>query len=276
MTTEAKAELAPAKVNLALHITGRRADGYHLLDSLVVFADIADRIKVRRADTLSLRITGPFAVDVPRGDDNLVLRAARLLSKGQGAEIELEKNLPAASGVGGGSSDAAATLRALAKLWGVKLPPTEAVLSLGADMPVCLLARSARMRGIGEIIDLLPQPLPVNMLLVNPGVSVSTPQVFKQLKRLENPPLPIFPSFVSVQDVANYAALCRNDMEDAAIILEPVIANVLEALDHQEGCLLSRMSGSGATCFGLYASVDERDEAANRIKQAYPNWWVAS
>jgi 4-diphosphocytidyl-2-C-methyl-D-erythritol kinase len=272
----AETEAAPAKVNLTLHVAGRRADGYHLLDSLVVFAGgVADRVTVAEAPELSLTVTGPFAASVPAGGDNLVLRAARAFGPGRGAAITLEKILPVASGIGGGSADAAAALRALSRLWGLPLPPSEAVLALGADVPVCLAGRPVRMRGVGEVLEPLPGPVPVHLLLVNPGVPVQTPQVFAGLAEACNPPMPAIPPFGDAAAVARFAALCRNDLQPPATALVPAIAEVTAAIAATEGCLLARMSGSGATCFGLYADAEARDAARAGLARRHPGWWVA-
>ncbi|TCP62760.1 4-diphosphocytidyl-2-C-methyl-D-erythritol kinase [Rhodovulum bhavnagarense] len=266
---------APAKINLTLHVTGQRPDGYHLLDSLVIFADAGDRLTFRPAADLSLTVTGPRAEGVPTDGRNLVLKAAALFEGEQGAAITLDKHLPAAAGIGGGSSDAAAALRGLSALWHQPLPDPDAVLSLGADVPVCLHPRAMRMRGVGE--DILPGPvLPDRMgiLLVNPGVEVSTPAVFKALSRKENPSMPHPPGWSSAAVMAHWLAEQRNDLEPPARRLAPVIREVLDAIAATEGCLLARMSGSGATCFGLYDSRAEAEAAARIIAPAAPHWWV--
>lgn len=268
-------EFAPAKVNLALHVTGRRADGYHLLDSLVVFAGVGDHVRVEPAPELALTLTGPQAAGLPEGGDNLVLRAAALMAQGRGAGIALEKHLPVASGIGGGSSDAAATLRALARLWGVALPAPEAVLALGADLPVCLAARPARMSGIGEVLAPLPPLPPVWLVLANPGRAVSTPAIFRALARRDNAPLPpILPVCADAAALADWLRGQRNDLEPVACALEPAIGTVLAALAAQPGCFLARMSGSGATCFGMFATQDAAQDAARRIAAGQPDWWV--
>ena len=269
-------EFAPAKINLALHVTGQRADGYHLLDSLVVFAPVGDRLTAARAEALSLAVTGPFAAGVPAGDDNLILRAARLLGGGRGAALVLEKNLPVAAGIGGGSADAAAALRALARLWSLPLPPPPAVLGLGADLPVCLAGLPARMRGIGERIEPLPGLPPLHLVLVNPGVPVSTLEAFALLAERRNPPLPDIPAFATAAELARFAGACRNDLQQPALALAPVIGAVTDAIRATPGCLLARMSGSGATCFGLYASPAARDAARTALAGAHPDWWVAA
>jgi 4-diphosphocytidyl-2-C-methyl-D-erythritol kinase len=268
---------APAKINLTLHVTGRRPDGYHLLDSLVAFADVGDMIRAAPADELSLTISGPHGSGLAADETNLVLRAARLFGPGRGAALELWKALPVASGIGGGSADAAATLRALAQLWGVALPGPEQVLRLGADVPVCLTGRPARMTGVGEVVDVLDDPLPeAALVLVNPGVSLPTPAVFAALDRRDNTPMPPLPRFRDAADLVRYLSTTRNDLEPTATRLAPVIGTVRAALSAQAGCLLSRMSGSGATCFGLFFSLDEAHHAASSIKSAYPAWWTAA
>ncbi len=273
MATEA-VEFAPAKVNLALHVTGRRADGYHLLDSLVVFAGVGDMVSAAPAADVSLSITGPQSAALTVADDNLVLRAARLMT---GAfRLTLDKHLPVASGIGGGSADAAATLRLIARLSGHPLPPAAEVLRLGADVPVCLAGQPVRMTGIGEGLHPLTHPLPSAWLvLVNPGQAVSTPEVFRALDRRDNAPMQALPRLRDAAELAAWVAMQRNDMEPAATRLLPVIAEVRRALSSQPGCLLSRMSGSGATCFGLFADPLSANAAARAISAAQPGWWVA-
>ncbi|MBN2631395.1 MAG: 4-(cytidine 5'-diphospho)-2-C-methyl-D-erythritol kinase [Rhodobacteraceae bacterium] len=274
MATDA-VEFAPAKVNLTLHVTGQRADGYHLLDSLVVFAEVGDTVTVTVAPALSLAITGPQAGVLPVADDNLVLRAARLM--GGGAAITLDKVLPVASGIGGGSADAAATLRALARMTGQALPDAAAVLSLGADVPVCLQGRALRMRGVGEQLDPVPTLPPAWLVLVNPGVAVSTPAVFRDITRKDNAPMPRdLPRLTSAADLAAFLLMMRNDMEPAAMALQPVIGAVKSALSAQAGCLIARMSGSGATCFGLFADGHAAGSAARSLQAQRPDWWVAA
>ena len=259
-------EAAPAKLNLALHVTGRRADGYHLLDSLVAFAGVGDVVALGPGP-LSLGIDGPFATGLS-GDDNLCLRAARLA--GADAAITLTKNLPVASGIGGGSADAAAVLRGLARM-GHALP--ERAERLGADVPVCLASAPARMQGVGEIVTPLP-PLPVlPLVLVNPGVAVATPQVFAALDRRDNPALPEIPRFTGLADLTAWLAATRNDLEPAALSIAPVIGQVLDAL-RATGTAFARMSGSGATCFGFYDSPERARIAAMALKQH--GWWAVA
>ena len=278
---DAIGEHAPAKVNLALHVTGRRADGFHLLDTLVVFAEAGDRIHAAPAESDGFAVSGPFGPGVPAGGDNLVVKARDLLRgiAGENAfpvRIALQKNLPAASGIGGGSSDAAATLRALARLWSLPLLPGElagVALRLGADLPMCLAARALRARGIGE--DLTPAPgLPViDMVLVNPGVAVATPAVFAKLPSRDNPPLALLPATPGFAALVDWLAAARNDLEAPAVAVAPEIAGCLAAL-RQGGAALARMSGSGATCFGLYPSPAEAARAAEKIAAAQPSWYV--
>ncbi|EKE44127.1 4-diphosphocytidyl-2C-methyl-D-erythritol kinase [Oceaniovalibus guishaninsula JLT2003] len=268
MTAEAE---APAKINLCLHVTGRRADGYHLLDSLVVFAGIGDTVRAEPADDWSLTVAGPMTGGVPSGDDNLVMRAARATG-GPAAALTLTKRLPVASGIGGGSADAAATLRALAAMDGRAVPDAGA---LGADVPVCLAGRPARMRGIGERLDAVP-PLPqAHLVLVNPGVALSTPAVFAALQGAAGSPLPRMRPWTNARDLADWLAGCRNDLQPAAMRLASAVGDTLAELTAQD-CLLARMSGSGATCFGLYATQADAARAAGRIGARQPRWWVAA
>lgn len=263
---------APAKVNLTLHVTGQRDDGYHLLDSLVVFTDFGDHLKIEKAEKLSLALSGPYGQDLAVEEDNLVLKAARMLSANQGAAISLEKNLPVASGIGGGSSDAAAAIRGLGALWAELVP--DDVDKLGADVPVCLRGTPTRMRGIGDDLSSVPQIPPSWLVLVNPGVQISTPQVFSLLKEKGNSPMPReLPDFGSVHDFAVWLNWMRNDLESPAMMMEPVIATALASLRTQRGCLLARMSGSGATCWGLFDDPDTAQRAATQIAEQRPGWW---
>lgn len=276
MAIDAASQVAPAKLNLCLHVTGRRADGYHLLDSLVVFASVGDRVTAAPGQGLSLRVTGPEGAGLAAEDDNLVLRAARAMGVADAALV-LDKALPVASGIGGGSADAAASLRALARLTGRPLPDADGILRLGADVPVCLSGRPARMSGIGERLELLPPLPPLSCLLVNPRVPVPTPQVFAALTRRENPPLPDLPAAAlgSAAALAAWlAAETRNDLVAPARMVAPVLAEVQAALETTSGCLLARMSGSGGTHFGLYDSRAEAEAAAQTLGAAHPGWWV--
>ncbi len=269
---------APAKINLWLHVTGRRPDGYRELDSLVAFADIGDRLTAAPADDLSLSSSGPFAAALGYGADNLVLRAARLLAAHcdvpAAAVLHLEKNLPVASGIGGGSADAAAALRLCARLWQADIGGDELArlaLDLGADVPVCLAGTTVRMTGIGEkLIPVDPSPAPVPAVLVNPGSPVSTGQVFDGLGGRFS-----LPAEDPGGDLASRAAPNRNDLEASAIGFVPEIAEILAALHAAPDIRLARMSGSGATCFGLFDCDDAAAAAARAIGAAHPSWWVA-
>ena len=277
MVIEVLAEVtakARAKINLALHVTGQRGDGYHLLDSLVAFADWGDRLMFAPSKKLTLTIDGDHGHGLPSGAKNLIIRAARALHPSLGARITLEKNLPLSSGIGGGSADAAATLRGLAQLWGLALPDAKTILALGADVPVCLAGHAARMQGVGDIIT--PIDLPdAWLVLVNPGVEVSTAQVFQDLVPKDNPPLPpVIPPFPDVQSLAAFLTDQRNDLEYPAMLLCPDIAAVISELEERNGCLIARMSGSGATCFGLFADEDSAYWAARMIGQNKKHWWV--
>lgn len=259
-------EAAPAKLNLALHVIGRRADGYHLLDSLVAFAGVGDAVALEPGP-LSLRIDGPFAQGLST-DDNLCLRAARLA--GGDAAIRLAKNLPVASGLGGGSADAAAVLRGLARM-GHPLPARSE--RLGSDVPVCIGSAPARMQGVGEVVTPLPALPAIPLVLVNPGFGLSTPQVYGALARRDNPGLPAIPRFAGLADLTAWLDATRNDLEAPALTIAPAIGQVLDAL-RATGAAFARMSGSGATCFGLYDSPDRARIAATALKQH--GWWAVA
>ncbi|MBV0913247.1 4-(cytidine 5'-diphospho)-2-C-methyl-D-erythritol kinase [Anianabacter salinae] len=265
---------APAKINLTLHVTGQRADGYHLLDSLVVFADVGDTVRVTPGEGFT--VTGPRAAGVPVDGGNLVMRAAALMGA-SGLAITLDKHLPAASGIGGGSSDAAATLLAVARATGRALPEPKDILSLGADVPVCLTARPVRMEGIGETLTAVPHLPPFHLVLVNPGVEVPTPAVFAALGRKDNAPMPrALPAWPDAAALAAWLAAQRNDLEPPAKHIAPEVGTALARIAATEGCLLSRMSGSGATCFGLYAARAEAEAAAATLQRGCPDWWTTA
>ena len=271
-------ELAPAKINLCLHVTGRRADGYHLLDSLVVFAGVGDRVSVEMGSGLSLGISGPEAGALLPDPDNLVLRAAHAMGV-NAAALSLWKDLPVSSGIGGGSAHAAATLRALARWSGRSLPDAATVLALGADVPVCLAGRPMRMRGVGEDLTPLPALPPLWLVLANPRLPVATPLVFAALTRRDFAPVPDLPpaALRSASDLAAWLAdQTRNDLVPPALAVAPVLAAVQDALQATAGCLLARMSGSGGTHFGLYASDASARQAAATLSADWPGWWVTS
>ncbi len=278
---DAGREAAPAKLNLYLRVVGRRDDGYHLLDSLVVFAGIADTLHVAPSEELSLHVTGPFAAALAGEADNLVLRAARLLAEAAGVRpggrLTLEKHLPVASGIGGGSADAAAALRLLARHWGLDaaLPATLAV-RLGADVPACLGGRPSRVGGIGEVLSPAPALPPFGLVLVNPGVAVATPSVFRARRGGVSAPASLPAGWADAAALAAGLAPLGNDLQDAAIALCPPIADVLARLERWPGCLLARMSGSGATCFGLFADAAAARAAAAGLAapgRSHSGWW---
>lgn len=277
---------APAKINLALHVIGQRQDGYHLLDSLVCFAGIGDAITARSAAGLSLGASGPFGAAVPLDASNLVLRAAELMlgearrhgRRVAGAAIQLEKRLPVAAGIGGGSSDAAATCRALSALWGVPVPgPERLVAALGADVPVCMAPEGPqRMEGVGEKVSPVAPLPPLNLLLVNPGFGLNTADIFRHLADKRQPAMAGLPEPGSgLQQLVEWLTWQRNDLQDAAVALAPEIGVVLEEIASMEGCLLARMSGSGATCFGIFSDPEARDRAAGVLRGENEAWWVA-
>jgi 4-diphosphocytidyl-2-C-methyl-D-erythritol kinase len=283
-------EFAAAKINLALHVTGKRDDGYHLLDSAVMFAsDAGDVLEVSFADETSLTVSGQFSQGLETDAGNLVLKAFAALHSRYPDEVRpcsmnLHKALPVASGIGGGSADAAAALRAIVRLNGLAVDePTLAglALQLGADVPVCIASNACRMRGIGEIIDNWPHAPSLHAVLVNPLIGVSTAGIFRHLGLVPGTRTDtgIKGGFDGVSSsVAAFAWLqtCRNDLEPAACHLEPVISDVLRAVGQLAGCRLSRMSGSGATCFGLFKNADGAATAAAELARQHPKWWVAA
>lgn len=270
---------AHAKVNLYLHVVGRRADGYHLLDSLAVFADLADTVTAEAADELSLSLDGPFSEALAKEADNLVLRAARAMAEAYRrppkARLTLTKRIPVAAGLGGGSADAAATLLALAQLWDVEVPDGLA-LALGADVPVCLGRRAAFMSGIGEQLVATPALPPAYLLLVNPGVAVATADVFRARSGGFSKPAPFAVTPMDTERLGEILRPHRNDLTVAATSLAPAIADARSLVQATHGCLLARMSGSGASVFGLYASEDDAARAADSIAHKRPAWWTWS
>lgn len=270
-----KREFAPAKVNLTLHVTGQDPNGYHLLDSLVVFASIGDWVTGRLSPDLRLTVSGPHGTNDLAGPDNLVLRAAQLF--GQPLDLHLEKNLPIASGIGGGSADAAATLKVAADILDMPVPGLDGQLSLGADIPVCVAGPTAqRMRGIGEIIDPIHIPKGLGIILINPGEKVSTPACFAGLGSKNNAPMRVpEQGFGTIDGFFAWLADQRNDLETPARQLSPAIDQVLSSLN-LANARVARMSGSGATFFGLFATPQEAHTAAQQIENRHPEWWVKS
>lgn len=274
-------EFAAAKINLSLRVPGKRPDGYHQLESLVCFADVGDQLTVEAADGLSLAIIGPFSGDLISDPDNLILRAARLFAGATGLapdwKFSLTKNLPLASGIGGGSADAAAALRGLVRLTGRQPVDLNALaLELGADVPVCLKSAPCLMSGIGEILsDTLPLP-PLAALLINPGVAVPTGPVFQRLNAPllgDEPTLSEPPLFKTRKELIEWVRSQGNDLQAPARVLQPAIGDVLEALGSIPQCEMAAMSGSGATCFGLFASWEEAQAVAVSLSGKHPDWW---
>jgi 4-diphosphocytidyl-2-C-methyl-D-erythritol kinase len=269
---------APAKINLFLHVGERRADGFHPLQSLAVFTDMGDVLRMKPSDALSLRVEGPFAKGLDGEGDNLVLRAARALGD-VGAALTLTKNLPVASGIGGGSSDAAAALRGLRALWNDNrddMALRVIAAGLGSDIPVCLDAVAAFMEGRGEILRGVEAMPRVPMLLVNPGVAVPTRDVFAALQTRSGADMELPRGhFRDTADLLRFLETTRNDLEVPARAIQPVIGDVLTALAALPGALLSRMSGSGATCFSIFADDDCCRRAADLLARAHPGWWIA-
>lgn len=279
-----RVEFAPAKVNLALHVTGRRPDGYHLLNTLAVFTRFGDRITIEAAERDGLSVSGRYASAVPTDESNLILKARDALRGHSGlhnappVSITLEKNLPVASGVGGGSSDCAAVLRGLASFWG--LDPGDADLAgiggpLGADLPMCLAAKPLVARGTGDELAFVPEFPSLGLVLVNPGIPVATAAVFSALERRDNEKLPPLPSHLDFHTIRNWLEITRNDLEDAAQTIEPSI-RVAKAALMKADAGFARMSGSGATCFGLFETGNVAKRAAASIRSRHPDWFVAA
>jgi 4-diphosphocytidyl-2-C-methyl-D-erythritol kinase len=277
---------APAKINLYLHVTGRRADGYHLLDSLVAFADIGDTLEISPAEEFSFSVRGPFAAaftpEERAGSRNLAARAALTLAQAMGREprfaLSLTKNLPLAAGMGGGSADAAAAIRAVLAFWKTdadslkELPAL--LLSLGADVPACLRGAPARMEGVGDILRAVPAIPALPLVLVNPGTPCPTPDVFRAFEGPFSAPVSYPAAWKDAADFRAFLAAQRNDLTQAAVKIAPATEDALAALRAQKSCRLARMTGSGATCFGLFESAQAAQDAATAIAGLQPGWWV--
>ncbi|HET7717241.1 MAG TPA: 4-(cytidine 5'-diphospho)-2-C-methyl-D-erythritol kinase [Bauldia sp.] len=286
----AKIESARAKINLALHVLNRRPDGYHALDSLVVFAELADTLTAYRREesVVELSIDGDFAevlTETTFPQDNLVYSVASALSRAfpnrvsGGVRLHLTKELPVAGGLGGGSADAAATLRLLNRIWRLGLTTAELVdlgANLGADVPVCVLSRPARIEGIGELVTPVTTLPAMPVVLVNPGVAMQTASVFRQLAPADRSPLPPMPSrFVSIMELVFWLRKTRNDLFEPACRAAPVIETAVRMLASDPDCMFARMSGSGATVFGIFLSIEAASRAAERIRDMRAGWWVA-
>ncbi|MDX8346621.1 4-(cytidine 5'-diphospho)-2-C-methyl-D-erythritol kinase [Cognatiyoonia sp. IB215446] len=274
--------IAPAKVNLTLHVTGQRDDGYHLLDSLVVFTDVADRLSATIAPDLRISVSGPFSGGIPTDHTNLMMRAAEVLRSvrgvKQGATLTLEKHLPHAAGIGSGSSDAAVTLAMLAGLWGVPPLPATApeVLALGADLPVCLRAPTpTRMSGIGDVLTAVPQVPECALVLVRPPIDVPTATVFKALAKKDGGPMEPLPEGLDFDGFARWLARQRNDLQAPAEKIAPEVSEAIAKLKSLPAVSVAGMSGSGATCFGLVKDMAAARHVARIVQVSQMNWWVA-
>lgn len=276
---------APAKINLFLHVTGRRDDGYHLLQSIVVFAEAGDHLTFSRHDSLFIDIEGYFADAVGDLRDNLVYKAAQALAQEYDyvptGQITLQKNLPVASGMGGGSSDAATTLRGLCRLWGLSEENgrlERLAAQLGADVPACLYRRPVWMEGVGDKMMRMQDMPDMQLVLVTPPVQTPTPEVFKCFARRfsgrYSPPIKHAGRRKSLQEWIADLRFYRNDLTDAAIEVSPDIRTALAAIAATPNCHIARLSGSGATCFGIYDSAGAAQAAVNKLRQEYPRWWI--
>ena len=279
-------QLAPAKVNLALHVTRRREDGYHDLESLVVFADVADELQAKPADLDSLVVSGPFAPSLGVGESNLVSRAVAAFrarwpdAVRTGLALHLDKNWPVAAGIGGGSADAAAALRLMTTMSNRPIAIAELAdmaASLGADVPACLVSTPLVARGVGEVLAPLPEFPACHVVLVNPMVPLATAEVFRRLRAHDNYPLPELPTpLTRPAQLGIWLAETRNDLQPPAVKLVPIIGDIVAQLAETQGCMLARMSGSGATVFGLFGSSGQAHQAAQVMRAAHPDHWVAA
>ncbi|WP_342069073.1 4-(cytidine 5'-diphospho)-2-C-methyl-D-erythritol kinase [Yoonia algicola] len=273
---------APAKVNLTLHVTGQRDDGYHLLDSLVVFAGVADQLSATIAPDLRISVSGPFSMGVPTDHTNLMMRAAEVLRAARGvtmgASLTLEKHLPHAAGIGSGSSDAATTLAMLAELWSVAPLPamTPEVVALGADVPVCISSpRPLRMSGIGDMLSPVGQLPSCALVLVRPPVEVPTGPVFQGLATKQGSPMTPLPTALDYEGFVHWLLAQRNDLQPPAEAIAPQITEAIAKLGSLPAVSVAGMSGSGATCFGLVKNMAIARHVARIVQVAKMDWWVA-
>ena len=273
---------APAKINLCLHVVGRRRDNYHLISSLVVFLDVFDIVSATESPVLKLNLKGPFAKHLRSGDNNSVIRAAKGLQKlsgiTKGAEITLTKNLPISAGIGGGSADSAATIKLLLELWGVNIAEKRIMQlgqSLGADVPICLTAKPAFVSGIGEKIKIIQRFPKIWVLLVNPGKGVLTKKIFNDFGRQYSEYLLMRSAPFSIRGLIQFLKTSNNDLTLLATRYVPEIKKILKDIGATKGCLISRMSGSGATCFGIFSDKQNVIKAKKTLLQSNPNYWVA-
>lgn len=278
-------EAAPAKINLALHVTGRRPDGFHNLESLVVFAGISDELTAVAGDGDTLSITGPFAQMLSTGQSNLVMRAVTAFRDKwpdlvpHGVALKLAKNLPVAAGIGGGSADAAAALRLMASLAEAPVAFEELAMiagQLGADVPVCLYSQTCLISGVGENVRPVSSLPDLHLLLANPLVPIATADVFRRMTERDNRALPPLPEDRRATMLALWLSDTRNDLEPAAIALVPEVGKLRDDIARTRGCVLGRMSGSGATVFGVFGTAAEAHQAAQDIRAKWPDYWVAA
>mgnify|MGYP000397999203 CR=1 FL=1 len=276
--------LASAKINLDLRITGRRDDGYHLLDSIVAFTDFGDELTAELSDQLEIEISGPFASDLEVSDNNLVLKAAKCVCDEVGVEANIKfhlvKNLPVSSGIGGGSADAAAAMKLTCELLSLNIDDTvfqKLAVQLGADVPVCLVSRTSHMCGIGDEINPLNLQSEFHILLVNPGVSISTPDIFNHYASLgqdfDSQRL-ISNNEIHLPLIMSVLKDSRNSLQASTCALNNQVLDVLCVLEQTDGVLLNRMSGSGATCFALYKTLNDCARAAEEVQRYNASWWV--
>lgn len=286
--TKSLSVFAPAKINLYLHVTGRRDDGYHLLDSLIAFADIGDQIRIEPAQDFQFEINGDFAAsfqakdrDASPSSGNLVVQGAwalaRAAQKTPGVKAVLQKTLPLGAGLGGGSSDAAAMIWALCEYWDIPrntayLP--ELMTRLGADVPVCFLCQAARIRGIGDLLDPVPEIPEMPIILVHPAKPCITADIFMHYGGAFSEPLSIPPHFGDHESFVAFLHGTRNDLYETACQAVPDIANVIHALEAQQGCAIARMSGSGSSCFGLFETQAQAENATAALQRDNPDWWI--
>ena len=272
---------APAKINMHLHVTGKRPDGYHLLDSLVVFANIGDELSFESSEKFEFQVEGEFASVLQNIADNSVTRAAKglaeKLKRDPNVRITLQKNLPAGAGIGGGSSDAAACLKGLCKFWTVTPPLESLALSIGSDVPICLSQHPSLMRGIGDVLLPAPELPELSAVFIWPCKPASTPEVYKNLKLQKSSEEFLFsPAYKTPNDLISDLEQTRNDLEPPAIELFPVIREARSALKQNSDCKFARMSGSGSTVFGIFETDEKAASAAETIRQDHPDWWIRS
>ena len=264
---------APAKINLCLHVLGQRPDGLHILDSLVAFLDCGEWVELRKAAQTTLRVIGPQSENMAVTENNLVLKAALMFPAGCTTEIILHKTMPIASGIGGGSADAAATLKAMAQLWNVPLPPLAAQLVLGADLPACMESGPILMQGVGDLISPVKNIPKLFACLANSGEAVSTALIFKKLVSKLNQAMD--PTPTAPLDWLYWLTQQRNDLQPPALIAHPIIASVLCQLKTHNP-IVSRMSGSGGTCFAVFENLESAKNCAQGIRYANSKWWTAT